>query len=63
MTSRCIVECVKFLSRLLSVLHKRQLLGPRKMGRASKNGLRLVKIPSIALENKKLLSRFDLTPK
>jgi hypothetical protein len=50
-------------SRLLSLLYKRQLLGPRKVGRASKNGFRLVEIPSVALKNKKLLSRLDLTPK
>ncbi len=51
------------LSSLLNFLYIGLLLGPRKMGRASKNGLRLVEIPNVALENKKLLSRLDWIPK
>jgi hypothetical protein len=42
------MECGRFLSRLFSLFYIRQLLGPRKVGRESKSGLKLGKIPSIA---------------
>jgi hypothetical protein len=51
MTSRCVMECGRFLSKMFSLLCIRQLLGPKTMGRVGKSGLKLVKIPSVTLEN------------
>jgi hypothetical protein len=51
MISRCVKECERFLLKLSNHLCRRQLLGPRKVGRPNKSGLRLVEIPNVALKN------------
>jgi len=51
MTLRYVVECERSLSRMPNLLNKRQLLGLKKVAKAIKNGLMLVKMYPFAFEN------------
>ncbi len=51
LTSKNVVECERFLLRMLSLLCKRLLLGFTKLGKVDMNGLSLAKIHPFTLEN------------
>jgi len=51
LTSKNVVECERFLLRMLSLLCKRLLLGFKILGKVDMNGLGFAKIYPFTLEN------------